>query len=521
MSDPNKNRRAHVQDEEAAWKAKYRSFCDAVMADVASVGEAEADADAGVPPLLWGVMRHVPNYYAASARNIVIRQSDCTFWTVILNELAQEKTSNRVAVVGSPGIGKSTTVAFAIRLLLQQGKTIVYKYRTEDESGYYVQLTPKISKGEEGNDVHVDIEVYPETTVSSHIPALLDPETYYLIDPGKTKTSCNPGPFVVCRVIIVASPDDRHWGGSGFMKDEDGVLGGEIRYFPPWTLSQLKAASTQLSNVQFQVGEVEELYDIFGGIPRHVFAPERKERNFEELKTKVESMQDSRLRDIVTGQINRHSGFGIDQPGGGVVAFQPSEDFHRVELKLASSSILEWIRARFMDFLWTSMALYPSPMSWQLLEDYVLHALQNNNQYCVRECVGKEDARYNQFQDLSLGGCTGTVLKSDCTDAVVGVPDLTVVFSSDKQHQLYDMIYKDGTIYHAFQITEGKSHKARQRQINSVAHRLQIGTNARELRLYYAVHDGVFDNFVTEPVKPVFSDGVSIYHLKLVQGLVA
>lgn len=174
-----------------------------------------------------------------------------------------------------------------------------------------------------------------------------------------------------------------------------------------------------------------------------------------------------------------------------------------------------------MDFLWTSMALYPSPMSWQLLEDYVLHALQNNNQFSVRECVGKEDARYNQFQDLNLGGCTGTVLKSDCTDAVVRVPDLTVIFSSDKQHPLYDMIYKDGTIYHAFQITEGKSHKARQRQINSVAHRLQIGTDARELRLYYAVHDGVFDNFVTEPVKPVCPDRVSIYHLKLVQGLVA
>ena len=519
MSDSNKKRRGDAQHEDSDRKAKARLFYNAIMADVAGVDDSEADAEESLP---WGVMRNVPYHYAANARNIVIRKNDYTFWTEILGELAQEETSNRVAVVGSPGIGKSTTVAFAIRLLLRQGKTIVYKYRTEDESGYYVQFTPKTSKDGEGNEIpDVDIEVCPEKTVSSDIPALLDPETYYVIDPGKTKTSCNPGPFVVCRVIIIASPDERHWGGSGFMKDEEGALGGEIRYFPAWILPQLEAASTQLSNVQFQVGEVAELYAIFGGIPRHVFAPKRKQRNRAELKRKVESIPDSRLRDIVTGQINRHSGFGVDQPGGGVVEFQPSEDFHDVELKLASSSIVEWVRARFMDSLWSSMALYPSPMSWQLLEDYMLHALQNDNQYSVRTCVGKEDTTYNQFQDLRLRQCIGISLKSDCTAAVIGGPDLTVFYSSDKQHPLYDMIYKDGTIYHAFQVTEGKSREAKQRQINSVAQRLQIGIGGRELRLYYAVHSGIFDNFVTEPVQPVCPNGVSIYHLKLAQGLPA
>ena len=170
-----------------------------------------------------------------------------------------------------------------------------------------------------------------------------------------------------------------------------------------------------------------------------------------------------------------------------------------------------------MDFLWSSMALYPSPMSWQLLEDYVLHALQNENQYLVRACVGKENATYNEFQELRLSQCTGMALKSDCTAAVIDGPDLTVFYSSDKQHPLYDMIYKEGTIYHAFQVTEGKSHKAKRRQIISVAERLQTGSDGRELRLYYAVHDGVFDSFVTDPVQPVRPTGVSIYHLKLAQ----
>ena len=106
-----------------------------------------------------------------------------------------------------------------------------------------------------------------------------------------------------------------------------------------------------------------------------------------------------------------------------------------------------------------------------------------------------------------------------CTAAVIGGPDLTVFYSSDKHHPLYDMIYKVGTIYHAFQVTEGKSHDATQRLINALAQRLQIGSGGRELRLYYAVHDGVFDNFLTKPVEPGCPTGVSIYHLKLVQGL--
>ena len=42
----------------------------------------------------------------------------------------------RFAVVGSPGIGNSTSGAFAIRLLLLQEETVVYKYRTPDDTDY-------------------------------------------------------------------------------------------------------------------------------------------------------------------------------------------------------------------------------------------------------------------------------------------------------------------------------------------------------------------------------------------------
>jgi hypothetical protein len=155
--------------------------------------------------------------------------------------------------------------------------------------------------------------------------------------------------MVAARLIIVASPDKRHWGGSNFEKDDPQGLGGFIRYFPLWSLAQLTAASTALLNVQFQENQAAELYSIFGGIPRLVFAPTRKQQNEKQLKRKVEALTDINLRNLVTGQLNRHSGFGADQPGGGIVAFVPFDDYTDAELKLASLSILEWVRIRFMN----------------------------------------------------------------------------------------------------------------------------------------------------------------------------
>jgi hypothetical protein len=494
-------------------KIKAYKFHQAIMANLVSSESNE----------IVGVMNAVPDPYTASAQNVVIRQEDYTFWHTTLQELAVDNTNVppkriRMTVVGTPGIGKSTTVSLAIRIVLSQRKTVVYLHRTLDREAYYIEFIPL----ENQNDEHeVQIELHSEKLSPTQIPSLSQTETYYFVDPGETKTSCNPSKMVAARLIIVASPDERHWGGSSFGKDDQQGLGGFIRYFPPWSLAQLTAASTALLNVQFQENQVAELYSLFGGIPRVVFSPTRKQENEKELKRKVEALTDVNLRNLVTGQLNRHSGFGAGQPGGGIVAFVPSDNYKDAELKLASSSILKWVRIRSMNSIWTELATYPSPISWQLLEDYMLHALQTTIQYTVRVGVGKTDIAYTQLQSHILGSCTDKTLAADCTASVLNGPDWTVFYSSDRLHPLYDMIYRVGSIYYAFQITIGKSHDAKQQQISTLVQRLQIGTGGRELKLYYAVHEGVFDNFVTKPVEANAVPGVSIFHLKLEKGLVA
>lgn len=61
----------------------------------------------------------------------------------------------------------------------------------------------------------------------------------------------------------------------------------------------------------------------------------------------------------------------------------------------------------------------------------------------------------------------------------------------------------------------------KQPQIKSLAQRLQVDIGGRELRLYYAVHERNLDSFVTDTVTPNVVHGVSIFHLKLTQELLA
>jgi hypothetical protein len=209
--------------------AKAVAFLDAIMTNLAPSQH----------QVIHGVMKSVPDPFSGIARNVIIRGSDLAFWNELLGGLSAPNGFKRVTAVGTPGIGKSTTASFAIRLLLEQRKTVVYINRTTDASGYYIQFIP--SEDEEGK---FHVELIPETTSPTNIDSLSDAESYYVVDPGLTKTSCNPAHLVPARVIIVASPDERHWGGSSFTKNDQSGLGGFILYFPSWSLLELEARPT-------------------------------------------------------------------------------------------------------------------------------------------------------------------------------------------------------------------------------------------------------------------------------------
>ena len=493
-----REKRARVDSSERA-----RKFLAVIAAPLAG-GESDQ---------VFGVLRDVPDPYTGRTSNVVVRNADNAFWTNCIAELNDPEKRDRVAVVGTPGIGKSTTAFFLVKLLLQQGKTVVYLRCSKKETNHYVQLIPT------DDVVESNLRIYPESTKQTEIDALYDPNTYFIVDPGETKTNCDPEGDVAARVIIVASPDERHWGGSAFTKrTELGNSGGMFRYFPPWTMAELIGGSKELRRAEVTEEQVANLFQTFGGIPRQVFFPVDERENKEELQRKVNALTEQQVKDLVQGHVNFHAGFGVDQPHGGIVIFKPVDRYFKVELELASDFVLQQVRRRFMSGLWNELVVYPTPISWQLLEEYLIEMLLEENTYTSRGCVGKTHPAYNHHQRIQVGGCNEKALAGDCTTAVRNGLDHVLYFSSSRTHPLYDMIYKTGNIYYAFQVTLGKSHDAKQRQIDALISSLSIGTGGRELYLFFAVHGGIYDDFVTQPVEPQARTAVHIFHLKIVNG---
>ena len=59
----------------------------------------------------------------------------------------------------------------------------------------------------------VDVKLIQEKDFNILDENYNQPSTFYIVDPGKTKDNCNPPDFFQGQVIIVASPDEGHWGG--------------------------------------------------------------------------------------------------------------------------------------------------------------------------------------------------------------------------------------------------------------------------------------------------------------------
>jgi hypothetical protein len=284
-------------------------------------------------------------------------------------------------------------------------------------------------------------------------------------------------------------------------------------------LTQLTVGSSEVLDETFVPGQIAQLYGIFGGIPRQVFDPDQAGGNEIQLKNKVNNVSSDDLKSWISGFVDIHAGFGADQPHGGIILFKPTPDFQNVHLELASQKISEWVRQRLLTNIWIELATYPTPIAWQLLEQYMQAALRRVNTYSTRPCVGISDHRYVNITQINLGGCNDSSVQIDCTSAVQTGANNVLYYSSSRSHPLYDMIYKTSNAYYAFQVTIGVVHDAKQRQIDALVSALQIGTGGRQLHLFYAVHEAVFDRFVTNPVEPRSNAGVTIYHLSLVQNL--
>jgi hypothetical protein len=249
-------------------KRRGQRFVESIMVDYESIPNSTD----------MFVLRNVVDLETEERRDFVIRNITELFWKACIDVVDTPNERYRVCAVGTPGIGKTTATAILIRMLLKAGHTVVYTIRTKNDSEWFYEFKPTANAGV------TSVKVYPQTLPEFKIPSLRERSTYYVVDPGQTKDDCNPNGMFQAKVILVVSPDDRHWGESEFAKIR-GLVQGFFRFFPVWFLEELLSARPILGPTLSEE-QIRERYRQVGGVPRHVFA--RTQKAFEAVLSKQE-----------------------------------------------------------------------------------------------------------------------------------------------------------------------------------------------------------------------------------------
>ena len=249
---------------------------------------------------LW---RNIPDLYTGTPKNIVLPSFAEPFWQSCIDrvDIVKGRRRYRVCAIGTPGIGKTFTTPLLLRMLLLKNSTVVYIRRSVDLDSWYYEFIPT----SDGKNPYV-VNVYPEDSMKvRQFSSLKEPSAYYVVDPGKSKISCDPKPSFKARVIIISSPNEKHWGANEFSKHR-GSQSGVFHYFPLWNLTDVLSGLDGFdSAVRLSPQQLADRYRQVGGVPRHLFADTEEYQNILETQDNaVEAIESNHVPRIVSGQMD-------------------------------------------------------------------------------------------------------------------------------------------------------------------------------------------------------------------------
>uniref|UniRef100_A0A0K6S988 Uncharacterized protein n=1 Tax=Chromera velia CCMP2878 TaxID=1169474 RepID=A0A0K6S988_9ALVE len=447
--------------------------------------------------------------------NVVVREVTKRFWEKCISEVQK---GYRVCAVGSPGIGKSTSVAVLIKMLLERGETAVYLKRTLDTSrdGVCYEFKPMGSG-------RIETEVYTEEqAIRVEVASLKLPSTFFLIDPGSNQGSCDPSFRVEAKVIMNASPDSKHWGNEFDKRQQDGEAYGIFLYYPLWTLLELLAASGFLSPSGYLIEEdvLLERYREFGGTPRAVFAPESDLQGLRRKQKKgVHALTPEQVKLIADDKVAAVDTDDASQPKSSVMGYESEGPSYDGKPVIISKVVCERISERHMGLLWRDLELQSTHSTrGHLFEAYVrsLMLREGGNTFWSRKAVG------------ARGDKTGTNLELPCCESIRLVHDVSaavkacqksgsvVYHSVNQQYELVDFVFKQNGTFFAVNATIAASDKAKTKKINKLFTDLGLKADSGppKLKLLFAVPMERFNDFYTDPREP--SEGTNHFEVRII-----
>jgi hypothetical protein len=431
--------------------------------------------------------------------DLVIRKTTRPFWQACIEAAETPDAQCRVCAVGTPGIGKTASTPYLIRmLLLERRKTVVYHVRMVERDGWYYEFTPG-----PGNGDTVLTNVYPEQTLKSRIPSLCDPSTYYVVDPGNTQGTCNPSEHFLPRVIIVTSPDSTHWGGTTFFKDRDDVTG-VLKVFPLWELHELLQARPYLGG-NVPVAEVANRYRQVGGVPRHVFATAASfQAALDRQSLAVNALSADQVETLADLQKVSVTTFDTSQPKSALIGLRVTDDddgtFSHYAVDVIATRVVASVFQQLAKKMWQKLLLPSADNPW-IFETYTRYLMvaEPRLTFEYRNGVGKVERSKLRRKATQLGGCAEICFSTDIVAAAKKRP-MAVFHSANLSQRLIDFIYQDGAgRFHAFQATLAESHSAR---VSDIVALEELVGGHEKLSLYYVVPEFRYSDFVTDPVDP-------------------
>jgi hypothetical protein len=326
-------------------------------------------------PVAGGInMTYLPDIVCLETRRkypVIIRNITESFWDACIKVLDAPGVPCRVVAVGTSGIGKTSSTPVLIRKLLKKGKTVVYHLRSNSRSRWIYQFV------REGDSCRS--EVYREKDGLNFIPSLQLKSTYYIVDPGSTQDSCNPHAMFEPKVVIVAEPDESHWGGLSFYKSLPGVTG-TFLYYPVWSKEEIRAVKDILQP-DMNDSTLNENYRLFGGVPGEVFAPHHDYAFSIHQDGAVRDLTPLEVELIGQGRMHVEGRFNSFRAKNTLMVYDLAPDdngrFIKWRCVLVSDAIKDKVYAEHAGKLWNTMLKQEDAATRDFfLQSYVRHLLK-------------------------------------------------------------------------------------------------------------------------------------------------
>lgn len=216
-------------------------------------------------------------------------------WKAVLNSFELGQSDQRFLVIGSPGIGKSRTINYFIRLIINEFQqksqplpTIVFEHRKDRRVWKFAPKDPADPSSE-----YEAFSMGITRFAAEEEKPLRSPDNVYIVDSGQAEGSVAPA-LLPATTIYVCSPDTRH-----FSEWEKHLQKGGTFFIPIWTYEAMEAGQPYM----FPEIDVQKKMSVVGPIPRRM-------REYEKFKARIDEAMPENSDKIAS--VLLHGAGGVD-----------------------------------------------------------------------------------------------------------------------------------------------------------------------------------------------------------------